>query len=293
MNKKTVKVIILRFVQGLVMGGGAILPGVSGGVLCAAFGLYMPLMKLLSHPKREVPKQWRLWLNVGIGWLCGFVLFALGVMRLLDFAESAAMALFAGLIVGTLPALWREAHEDPSGISPKDPSGIRKTVRFCICGLSFVLSMTFFVLISKADGVNVLASINDYARFGLCGVILGLGMIVPGLTSSSLLMMLGLYEPMTDGIAAFDMGVLLPVGVGLAVAFVLTSKLVNFVFSKLYTEAYFAVMGIVLSSTLMIIPFKFVSWSEFLLCAVLFSTGIAASFFGERMLGNEDGKDRL
>ena len=57
---------ILRAIQGALIGVGAILPGVSGGVLCVLFGIYRPMMELFSHPAGAIKKYWRLLLPVGI-----------------------------------------------------------------------------------------------------------------------------------------------------------------------------------------------------------------------------------
>ena len=71
---------LLLLLQGALTGAGAILPGISGGLLCAAFGIYEPMMELLSHPRRAFKKHYRLFLPFLAGWAAGFVLLA-GVME--------------------------------------------------------------------------------------------------------------------------------------------------------------------------------------------------------------------
>lgn len=88
---------ILRVIQGLLIGGGAILPGVSGGVLCVVFGIYQPMMAILAHPKQNLPKYWRMFLPVGIGWVLGFVVFAWLIMALFERSETMTIILFIGL----------------------------------------------------------------------------------------------------------------------------------------------------------------------------------------------------
>jgi putative membrane protein len=272
------------------MGAGAILPGVSGGVLCAAFGLYMPLMKLLSHPKREIPKTYKMWLAVGIGWICGFVLFAVAVMSLLDFAGGTAEALFSGLIIGTFPALYREAHNNPDKSTVKSVGKGRKALRWGLLGIGFAATLLSMTAITYLDGRATLFSAPSLVRFLVCGIILGLGMIIPGVTSSSFLMMLGLYEPMTDGIATFDFSVILPTFLGVGMAFVLAAKLINALFDKFYTEAYFTVMGIVAASALLIIPRRFDSILMLVICVVLFFGGVVVSYVADKKLGGKEGK---
>ena len=101
----------LRIIKGAVVGVGAILPGISGGVLSVVFGIYRPLMEFLAHPVREFKSKAWYFLPILIGFLLGI----LGLARVVDwlFRESPVPAvwLFSGLVVGTLPALWREAGQ--------------------------------------------------------------------------------------------------------------------------------------------------------------------------------------
>ena len=103
--------LVMRVLQGALIGLGAVLPGISGGVLCVIFGIYKPIMELLSNPiknfKTHVPKL----LPVILGGAIGF----LGIANLLSFFLEAypdqSVCLFVGLIGGMLPSLFREAGE--------------------------------------------------------------------------------------------------------------------------------------------------------------------------------------
>ena len=110
-NRSGVLRLILQVLQGVLIGVGAVLPGISGGVLCVVFGIYKPVMELLSNPFRRfrthVPKL----LSVILGAAVGF----LGVAKLLAFLlekyPDPSVCLFVGLIAGMLPSLFREAGE--------------------------------------------------------------------------------------------------------------------------------------------------------------------------------------
>ena len=103
--------LIQRLLQGMLIGLGAVLPGISGGVLCVVFGIYKPVMELLSSPfknfKTHVPKL----LPVIVGAAVGF----LGIANLLSFFleqyPDPSVCLFVGLIIGMMPSLFREAGE--------------------------------------------------------------------------------------------------------------------------------------------------------------------------------------
>ena len=68
MKNSRIKNGIMRIVQGIIIGAGAILPGISGGVLAVVFGIYRPAMELLTHPRRALQRYWQMLLAVGIGW---------------------------------------------------------------------------------------------------------------------------------------------------------------------------------------------------------------------------------
>ena len=103
----------LLLLQGMLIGTGAILPGVSGGVLCLAFGLYEPMIQLFTHPLATLRRHLRLFLPLIGGGLVGFVLLARVVEYLLTVSSGPTMTLFAGLIFGTMPALFQKLALPP------------------------------------------------------------------------------------------------------------------------------------------------------------------------------------
>ena len=161
----------------MLVGIGAILPGISGGVLCVAFDVYEPIMEFLTSPVKAIKKHYRLFIPFSIGWIIGFMLLAKGVEIL--FAKSAAIALmlFLGLIGGTLPDLFKVSEKSDSQKS----------------WTPFVLSLTiaylFFHILETGGGKTLQPSVMSFL---LCGFLWGLSLIIPGLSSSSLLIYLGI-----------------------------------------------------------------------------------------------------
>ena len=76
---------------GALIGAGAILPGVSGGVLAVVFDIYRPLMAVLTHPKTALPKYWPIFPPLGIGWALGFLLFAKGISAALSPQQAKSL----------------------------------------------------------------------------------------------------------------------------------------------------------------------------------------------------------
>ncbi len=115
-NKKKIITVytnwIFRVIQGALIGISAILPGISGGVLCVVFGIYEPMMALLAHPIRTFKRYSVLLLPVLIGWVLGFWGLAGVVEWLFSSSYNPAVWLFIGLIGGMVPSLFKEAGKN-------------------------------------------------------------------------------------------------------------------------------------------------------------------------------------
>lgn len=111
MRTKVVFKSLVYAMQGAIVGIGAILPGVSGGVLSVAFGIYEPMMELLTHPKKSFGKYYKMFIPFIIGWMIGFIFLAKSVQLLFDFSPEIALMLFFGLICGTIPELFKTSEK--------------------------------------------------------------------------------------------------------------------------------------------------------------------------------------
>lgn len=268
------KSFLLRLVQGAVIGAGAILPGVSGGVLAVIFGIYRPMMEVLTHPKTALRRYWPLLLPVGIGWVLGFFGGSGAILLLFHRSELLATCLFVGLIFGTVPSLWREAGEQ--GRSP---------------GAYLAAAVSFLALFSLLLGVqrgSFGAMRANFAGFLFCGALWGLSLIVPGLTSSPILLAVDLLAPMVDGIASFDFAVIVPWLLGMGSTVLLLARLINWLFRRHYALASHAVTGIVLSSTLILVPLHYADVGEFAACLLCAAVGAVLAHLSGRLQTNEE-----
>ena len=240
MNQNNPKTFILRLFQGALIGLGAVLPGISGGVLCVIFGIYKPIMELLSDPFHALKKHLGLLIPVLAGGALGF----LGVAKLLGFFltryENPSVCLFVGLIAGMIPSLFREASE--KGRSKNDyPAMI------------IACAVVFTVLI----GLNVISvSIEPNLGWNIfSGFCVAMSVIAPGMSFSTLLMPLGLYTPFVEAIGNLDFGVLIPAGISALATMLLLAKAINTLMDRYYSIVFHAIIGIVIAATVMIIPF--------------------------------------
>ncbi len=260
---------LLWVLKGLIIGGGAILPGISGGVLSVSFGLYRPMMETLSHPKTNLPRYWKIFLPVLLGWLLGFLVFAKGIDAFFRTDSNIAVCLFGGLVAGSLPQLFLEA--ELAGSRRSDWVGFVLTLFFAITA----------VVLLNGHWVERDVTPNLF-WYLLCGALWGLSLVVPGMTSSSILIWLGLFQPLTAGISSLDLGVLLPFGVGIAAVVLLTARLVNAFFQRRGGLASRMIIAIVIASTVAILPDRYENWGEGLLCALVFAAGFTAAWAMDR-----------
>ncbi len=265
-GKYTVRTVLRYILCGILIGGGGILPGVSGGVLCVIFGIYRPMMALFAHPFKTLRRYYKMFIPVMLSGILGFFLFAKVLDVIFVKYELYATCLFIGLIAGTLPSMFGDAvkHGKSRGDIPS-----------LIIGFAVLFSILIAVRIGNAG-----SCIEPNAWWYLvCGIFWGLSIVVPGMTSSSILMSLGLYMPMTAGIASLDMGVIIPWCIGLAGTILLMAKIINRLFERFFSQASFCVIGIVIASTAVIIPVQYISVSGALISLACAVVGFVCAIF--------------
>lgn len=264
-----VKLSVLRLIQGAIVGIGAILPGVSGGILCVIFGIYEPLMELLTEPFKTIKKQYKLFVPFILGWLLGFVLLARVTERFFNFAPDIATFLFFGLVCGSIPALIKQSETKG------------KTGGWIPFVISLAASYIFFHLVESGNSISL--PLNFWS-FLLCGFLWGLSLIVPGLCSATLLLHLGLYVPFADGVANFDLNVIIPFLIGVVAIVLLFAKLVDSLFKKHHTLMMRIILGFVISSSLKTLPNTFNSPLALIIALICCALGffVAIKMDGEK-----------
>ncbi len=245
------------------------LPGVSGGVLAVVFDIYRPFMEVLTHPREAIPKYWRWFLPIGLGCAIGFLGFAKGIAAAIDVSSTVTTWLFIGLIVGTVPSLFREAG--------KEGRSIGSWVSMAVCAGAIFFSLFY---VGKVICVTVEP---NFWWYNFCGALWGMSLVIPGLTSSSVMMALGLYQPMLEGLARLDFLVLSACLPGMVLTILLLARLVSWFFRKHYSIAFHGIFGIVLASTLVIIPTSYVGAWEIVLSAVCCIGGFLLAYFMARL----------
>jgi putative membrane protein len=262
-NKASILDWFIRLIKGMIVGIGAIVPGLSGGVLAVVFGLYEPLMRFLGNLKEKFLKNLLFFIPVGIGVVLGILAFS----AVVDFAFTNYAAqftwLFIGFISGTFPSLFKTSGKKG-----------RKIQHWLVL---IIIAVGTFIFLRWMETIKNVTLAPTFINWLLSGALIGLGVVVPGMSPSNFLIYLGLYQPMASGIHHLDFGVIIPLAIGGVVCVLTFAKLVSWLFKKSYTFMYHLILGIVVGSTLAIIPGGVSGWT-IAVCALLFAFGAACSY---------------
>lgn len=254
-----------QILQGMVVGIANIIPGVSGGTMMVAMGLYDRLIHAITHLKSEFKESMKLLIPIFAG--AGIAIIALS--RLFEFLLATwpipTNFAFCGLIAGSLPFIFKKVK------------GHKVTVSKIIPFLIFFGVVILMALLGETGGASADVSfgfVNVLKLFGV-GVIAAATMVVPGVSGSMMLMLLGYYDTIlkaindfVDALVKFDMGglatgvgILAPFGIGVVIGIFLIAKLIEFIFSKAEIHAYYGIIGLILASPIAILMKT--DWSGF------------------------------
>lgn len=248
---------IRDILKGAVIGIANIIPGVSGGTMAVAMGIYDKLISSVTHLFKEFKKSILFLLPVGIGMLLGIVGLSMLIEWMLGVIPIQTNLLFIGLILGGIPAVWSRVKG--ASIRPQHIIG---------CLVFFALVVVLAVLDGTEGGAADLSFglVNCIKIFGV-GIIVAATMVIPGVSGSMMLMLMGYYNPVIETINAFvkalvsfdvqgilsGCGVLVPFGLGVVVGILGIAKLIEILLSKFPYVVFWCIIGLILASPVAIV----------------------------------------
>lgn len=210
------------------------------GVFCVAFGMYEKLIDSILHFFKDIKKNFSFLLPIVLGAFIGIFLFS----NILQIAFNKFYVLtsyaFIGLILGSLP------------IVVKQSSTSKITLSHIMC---FVLAFIFsiYLIVLEQNPINSLATLS-YKALILSGIFMSAGIVIPGVSKTAILMMLGIYSNYITAITQLDLSILFPIGLGLILGSTTLLFLVNLLFKHFKSYTYFLILGFVLGSVFVIYP---------------------------------------
>ena len=204
-KEKKKKNFLIRILEGLLIGANCIIPGASGGVLAVAMGLYEPCVEAVyaffRHFKTKGKESFLFLLPLAIGGAAGLLGCSFGLEWLLQHVREPFMYLLIGMVLGGLPCFFREANS--KGFKPRYL--VASVLAFLVIGAAAMAN-------GKVTGGAGMSLTSWTAMLG--GAIIVAGTMIPGMSTSFLLMMLGIYEPLLSALTHFQLTTLAFVGIG-------------------------------------------------------------------------------
>lgn len=249
---KTVLQYIKVFLSGIVFGVANIIPGVSGGTMLVVFGIYDQLTEAISGIKAII-KNIVFLMCFGLGAGIGLLGFASVISLLFQNFGVQTNMFFIGLILGSVPMIYRMGTSE-SKVKP-------------LCAVPFVLALGVVILLAVLEQINVVPTADVVTGFDLgmtvklfvCAIIAAVAMIIPGLSGSFIMMLLGVYETIIGAIQikSLNFYVISPVALGVIIGIIGGAKVISILIKKYKLMVYSTIMGLVVGSVYAILPADF------------------------------------
>ena len=266
-----VKIGLINFIKGFILGIANVIPGVSGGTMAVSMGLYELILSSIGNFFKDIKGNFIKLLPIILGILVAIVSTSKLVTYALTNYKAQTLCLFIGLIFGGVSLIMKKIKGKGSKINYL----IFFIVFFFVICLNFL--KTGLIEISFTN-----MGIIDYLLLLVMGFIASSAMVIPGISGSFILMVLGYYDKIIYTVSTItdfsklgsNLLILVPFGIGVIIGIVFMAKLITNLIKKYETKTYFAIMGFVLSSVVVLLlqltDFKFtfinVATSLFALC---------------------------
>lgn len=225
-----------------------IIPGVSGGVIAVIFGVYDKMIKSLYNLFKDFKKNFTFLFILFLGVIIGAIFFSRVLLFFYNKYEILTKFCFIGLILGGIPCLLKKVKEKTN-----------KSINYFITLLFFTLSIIIFIVTKKMFTINLSNNLSFFNLF-LSGVIYSVGKVLPGISSSLLLMIIGMYEFVLSLISNpfvyifTNINLVLPFSLGLFFGIFILLIIVNKLLDKHFRIIYSSIIGFVLGQIPSLIP---------------------------------------
>ncbi len=236
------------FIKGAILGIAFIIPGVSGGTLAVLLGIYEELIEAVSNfykSKSNFVKYFKYLLPLGLGAVASLALCAKLIKFGLEKAPIITILIFLGLIIGGVPKLFKSVDKTPE----------LKDFSLMLIGIIIVVLM---MIVDKGSSSVSLTNLNalGYIVLFFVGMLASATMVVPGISGSFTLMLIGYYEPIlnvVNELTSFknigsNLLIMLPFLLGVVIGIVVIAKVIEYCLKKYRNQTYYVIIGFVLAS---------------------------------------------
>ena len=271
---------IKNVLKGMVIGIANVIPGVSGGTMMVAMGIYDKLIHCITHLFSELKKNLLFLAPIAVGMALAIVGSSFTIEKMFELFPFQTSLLFVGLVVGGLPAMWKNVKGKPIKLGH---------MITCVLFLALVVGMA---LLGETEGnaAELTFSLVNAIKLFFVGVIAAATMVIPGVSGSMVLLLIGYYNPILSAINAFiraalsldfagimaGVGVLAPFGIGMVIGIFAIAKLIEIIFAKFPLYAYWGIIGLIVAS-----PFAILAMGSFgTITVISVVTGVVALVIG-------------
>ena len=227
----------LAFGKGLVIGGTMLVPGVSGGTMAMVLGIYERLIEAVSSLRRPTRRALVFLGLCALGGVTGMLLFSRPLLLLLERFEKPTIYFFLGAVAGAVPMIFRHARVQ----RPKLRYGA-----YVLLGAALVLAMAALPDTFLPAGAG--GGLGQWLLLVLAGVLAAVALVLPGISVSYFLLLLGLYDRTMRAISRLDLLFLLPLALGLALGVLACTQLLDRAMKRYPCATYLIILGFVLGS---------------------------------------------
>lgn len=276
--KKLINPLIL-FVKGIIMGLANVIPGVSGGTLALIMGVYEKMINAITTLFKKFKENILFLLPLAIGMVAAIYGGSKVIPPCLEKFPLATVLFFVGLILGGIPMLYKKVNKH-----------LKNWTNYLVLIIVFAALLCYTFLVGnggKADLTNL--NFIDYIKLVLVGMVAAATMIIPGISGSMTLMVLGYYEGIYETVGnitnfsefGHNMAILIPFGIGIVIGIFLIAKMIEFLLAKFEVKTYFGIFGFIFASLIIMFVKNVFAFNliEFVIGLVLMVIGYLLSYF--------------
>lgn len=239
--KKTISDIL----KGFLIGSSMSVPGVSGGTMAILLGIYDKLISSISNFFHDIKGNFLFLFKICAGGMLGLLLLARLITTLLDAFPIPVSFFFLGAVIGGIPALYQKTKESRFKYS---------SFFYFALGLIIVISIGFIPTGKLTLGSG--SGISQILMLLVTGIVIAIALVLPGISTSHMLLILGMYDSMLLAITEFDVVYIGVLGTATLVGIILITKPLEWVMKKYHHKTYCMIIGFVLGSTNEIVKAK-------------------------------------
>lgn len=254
--------------RGMFMGASDVIPGVSGGTIAVLLGIYDRLIAAING---MFSKHWKKHLAFLIPLGIGVIIAIFTLSRLMEFLlehySGPTFYFFLGLILGILPYLFREA----------DARTFK--VNHVILLLIAAALVSLLAFLNVAEGAVIEdRSLSTYILLFFSGILGSAAMILPGISGSFILLVIGVYTTVISAVSNLEFDVIIVTGAGIVVGIITMSKIINYFLNHFRKGTFAAVIGMVIGSVVVIFPGWPLNTTFLFISVVTFAAGLLVAY---------------